>query len=131
MKLILIIIPSMLENNASAEKAMKTIKIGLLMSLKQHSLKHESTQSMVCSSYVQSSQKLAYEMRKEMSNAIDTRSVTTVRMREINPRVCRKFFIPMSDNIPTANPSRCGSGPLNSTDIQVMMVERRTIDEMR
>ena len=130
----------MLENNASAEKAMKTIKIGLLMSLKQHSSKHESTQSMVCSSYVQSSQKLAYEVRKGMSNAIDTRSVTTVRMREINPRVCRKVFIPMSnsnamasisDNIPTANPSRCGSGPLNSTDIQVMMVERRTIDEMR
>ncbi len=130
----------MLENSANAEKAMKTIKIGLLMSLKQHSSKHESTQSMVRSSRVQSSQKLAYEMRKGMSRAIDTKSVTTVRMSERNPRVCRMLFSPMSsssamasisDSVPMANPSRWGSGPVNSTDIHVMMVERRTIDEMR
>ena len=75
-----------------------------------------------------------------MSRAMDTKRVTTVRMREINPRVCLKFFSPMrssnamasmSDSIPTANPSRCGSGPLNFTDIQVMMVDKSTIDERR
>ena len=105
----------MLENNASAEKAIKTIKIGLVMSLKQHSSKHEFTQSTVCSTWVQSSQKVVNEMRKGMSRAIDTRRVTIVRMREINPRVCLKFFSPMSsssamasisESIPTANPSR-------------------------
>ena len=65
-----------------------------------------------------------------------------MRMRERNPRVYRMFFSPMSgssaiaillasDSMPIANPSRWGSGPVNSTNIHVMMVERRTIDEMR
>ena len=75
-----------------------------------------------------------------MSRAMETKRVTTVRMREINPSVCLMFFSPMrsnnamasaSDSNPTAKPNRCGSGPLKSTDIQVMMVDRSTIDETR
>lgn len=119
---------------------MKTIRIGLLMSLKQHSRKHESTQFCVCSSDEQSSQKFVKLMRNGMSSAMHASSVMTVRMREMNPKVCLKSFNPMSksimmasasDNIPMTNASRCGRGPLNSTDNHVIIVDNNTIDESR
>ena len=132
--------PSRLENNANAEKVMKTSRIGLLMSLKQHSLLHKSTHTCVCSVSLQSSQKFTKAMMNGTNRAIDTRSVMTARMRKINPRVCLKCFSPMrnsktiasrSDSTPTANPNRCGSGPLKFTDSQAMAVDRSTIEERR
>ena len=128
----------MLDNNASAEKATKTIRMGLLMSLKQHSLKQESTQSCVSSSCVQSSQKLTKLMRNGISRAMHARSVTTVTMRERKPSDClfrpirnSRNMASINESIPMTKASRCGSGPLKSTESHVMIVDSSTMEEMR
>ena len=64
----------------------------------------------------------------------------TVEMRERNPIVCLRFLTPMrnskttasmSDSIPIANPRMWGRGPLNSIDSHVMIVDSRTMEEIR
>jgi hypothetical protein len=127
--------PIRLVRRTRAENAKKMIASGLLVPVKQHSTSEQVfTQSGVCSP--QSSQKFTYRRTHGIKRAMPASKLMAQVRRKPNASVLRISPMPITTmermelmrlRTPRMNPRACGIGPLKSSEIHMIIEERRTM----
>lgn len=132
--------PTKLDSKTSAENTTKIIANGPLVSLKQHSSSHMSTQVIVLSVSKHVSQKVLYDTTQGIKRAMLAKRLMPLAIKNTKAKVFLMPAIPiiriarmalMREKVPRMKPRVIGMGPLNSTESHAMMEERRDIEQSR